>query len=78
MLHTENAHVCASDRESNNANGLSWTLDREKAVWFARRFGGDCVLKGTAKKHDVHALFNRRTEQEVVIGEFQIVLRETM
>jgi hypothetical protein len=60
--------------------GFSWSLSREKAIWFGQRrcsVGGDYYLiTGKAKKHDVHALLHRRGEQEVVVDKFLIVSRE--
>lgn len=48
--------------------GLSWTDDKEVALWFAKRFrGSNYVLQGEAKKEDVLAYFNGRNEQELVI-----------
>ena len=48
--------------------GMSWTDNREKAEWFASRFGGEgYVLSGKVKKEDVLAYFNRRDEYEVVV-----------
>jgi hypothetical protein len=48
--------------------GLSWTLDREKAVWFANR-GSEkpFIAKRTIKKSDCFAYFSDRQEQEVII-----------
>jgi hypothetical protein len=49
-------------------DGLSWTLDRNKAIWFAGRFSKSRYLaEGTVKKKDVVAYFARRNEQEIVI-----------
>lgn len=54
----------------NNYRGLSWTIDKSVAEWFARRFGhnGDkCyVFIGTINKKDILALFSSRNEKEVV------------
>jgi hypothetical protein len=51
-------------------NGLSWTLSREKAEWFARRyspiFGPGAALEGQVRKSDVHALLLGRDEQEII------------
>jgi len=54
------------------ANGLSWTTDQKKAIWFARRFantgiGAPRLVSGIAAKKDVLAYFTRREESEVVI-----------
>jgi hypothetical protein len=67
--------------ELKAARGMSWTLDREKAVWFAsyacgtRRsyatFGREgtqpILVEGTVHKHDVLAFFNGRKESEIVV-----------
>ena len=54
----------------NNYRGLSWTIDKSVAEWFARRFGHDgdkCyVFTGTINKKDIFALFSSRNEKEVV------------
>ena len=49
-------------------NGLSWTLDQEKAVWFARRFAWEPSLlaKALVDKGDVVAYFGERNEREIV------------
>lgn len=56
--------------KENNYRGLSWTIDKSVAEWFARRFGhnGDkCyVFIGTINKKDILALFSSRNEKEVV------------
>ena len=66
-------------REAGNRYGLSWTLDRDKAVWFARRDGidaGPVLLTACAKKCDVHALLLGRKESEIIIDEFVIIATE--
>lgn len=51
--------------------GLSWTLDRARAVWFAQRFttpewpGG--VITGRVLRHRIVALFQARKESEVLV-----------
>ena len=47
-------------------NGISWTLDKEKATWFARRFSEGYVIQGTVEKKDILAFFNDRKEKEVI------------
>jgi hypothetical protein len=59
-------------------NGLSWTLSLEKAEWFADRFEmmtGETsyVVKGTCKKADVIAYFDRRQEDEILIDPAKVV-----
>jgi hypothetical protein len=48
--------------------GLSWTLDKDKAEWFANRYqqSPQKVLEGIVKKSDVHAHFTARNENEIV------------
>jgi hypothetical protein len=53
--------------------GLAWTLDREKAEWFATRFGGSgFVYVATVQKSQCHAYFSGRNESEIVVEPFQI------
>lgn len=48
--------------------GFSWTLSRDKAEWFARRWkdSGMVVLKGTVNKAKVIAYLTSRGEAEIV------------
>jgi hypothetical protein len=50
-------------------HGISWTLDREKAEWFARRFCPERprVAVARVEKRLIDAVFFERGEQEVVI-----------
>lgn len=48
-------------------NGLSWTLKRTCAEWFAARFGTGHVVERTVPKADIVAYVNRRNEQEVIL-----------
>lgn len=48
--------------------GISWTLDRKRAEWFAGRFDGESVWRGTIEASKVWAYFERRNEQEVVLN----------
>ena len=54
----------------NNYRGLSWTVDKSVAEWFARRFrdNGDksYVFIGRINKKDILALFSSRNEKEVI------------
>jgi len=57
-----------------NDDGLSWTLDRSRAEWFAKRFrqqngeNAPCVLIGELKRADVFAYFKEgRGEEEIVV-----------
>jgi hypothetical protein len=66
--------------KGNNVEGLSWTLSREKAIWFAQRFkprlGNGRLITATANKQDVHAFLNSRKEQEVIVDKFSITSDE--
>jgi len=53
---------------AENVKALSWTLDREKAEWFAHRFGEDgTVYEAQIDKKHIYALFNGRNESEVIV-----------
>jgi len=48
--------------------GLSWTLDRKKAQWFANRFGRNgIVVERVIKKSEIRAYLNERKEREIVL-----------
>jgi len=51
-----------------NKEGIAWTIKREKAEWFANRFGkkGKVVEKKVSKK-EIIAVFTARNEYEVII-----------
>lgn len=55
--------------ESEDTPSLSWTIDREKAQWFADRFNHDNpkVLERTIKKEEVLAFYNGRGESEIIV-----------
>lgn len=49
-------------------NGYSYTLDKERAIWFANRFGKNGNVKERlVKKEDVFAYTNSRNEKEIII-----------
>jgi hypothetical protein len=52
-----------------NENGVSWTLNKEKGIWFGKRFVEDeqILLSGKVKKSDIVCYFNTRQEDEVII-----------
>ena len=51
-----------------NEDGISWTLKRDKAEWFATRFNKDgVVLEKEIAKRDIIAVFTNRNEFEVVV-----------
>ena len=51
--------------------GLSWTTDRDKALWFARRYRHSDLkshlLSGTIRREHVLATFHGRGESEIVL-----------
>jgi hypothetical protein len=53
-----------------NRKGLSWTLDRDKALYFAGRYKATKdqpkLVTGTVEKRFVHAYFTGRDESEIV------------
>jgi hypothetical protein len=53
--------------DPDSISGLSWTRDRDKAIWFAQRFKGTPLLvEGVVKKTDVLAVFLGKQESEIV------------
>ena len=56
-------------RKDVNEEGLSWTLDRSRAQWFADRHGHDdrTLLTREINKSEVIAVFTRRGEEEVIV-----------
>lgn len=60
----------------NKVNGLSWTTDRDKAIWFGNRFNFGtgqppfdkecCLVAGQIAKEDIYAVFLDRGESEIV------------
>lgn len=51
-----------------NKDGISWTLKRDKAEWFATRFSKDgVVLEKEIQKKDIIAVFTNRNEFEVIV-----------
>lgn len=61
-----------------NEEGMSWTLDRARAEWFARRFkreGEPVLVEATVPKRTVLAHFLGRNEAEIVISTYNRDLR---
>lgn len=63
--------------EDVNEEGLSWSVDRERAEWFARRSATDeaapVLLVGEVAKADVIAYFTSRNESEIVVADWGLV-----
>lgn len=47
-------------------NGMSWSVSKDRAKWFANRVGGSLYVT-TVHKENIFAYFNRRDEDEIVI-----------
>ena len=55
-------------RGRGRLEALSWTLDIDKAEWFAKRWNkGGKVYSAMVKKEDVLAVFTSRNEDEIVV-----------
>ncbi len=57
-------------QKGKNFDGLSYTLDRNRAEWFAKRVATGnraAVRTRTVKKSDVSAYLNGRGEQEIIL-----------
>jgi hypothetical protein len=55
--------------KGKNFSGYSWTTNKEKAWWFAKRFpylGTPQVRRATLSKNGIFAYINDRDEQEVI------------
>lgn len=50
-------------------NGMSWTLNKEKAIWFSGRFNFDDkhVYQGIVSKQDVLVYTDQCNEQEIIV-----------
>jgi len=57
-----------TSHNQTSIKALSWTLDRDKAEWFAHRFGEEgTVYEAQIDKENILALFNGRNEAEVIV-----------
>lgn len=65
----ESVTVHRGHQGNRNKQGLSWTTDKERAEWFARRFDGPDprVTSGVVAKSDIIAHFGGRGEDEIVV-----------
>lgn len=57
-----------------NKNGISWTLDKEKAIWFAKRFNckNPLLIEGKVLRKNVWAYFEGRNESEILIDYLKV------
>lgn len=57
-----------TDYNKDNIRALSWTLDKEKAIWFANRFlGKGYIYKAKINKEDILAYCDQRNEKEIIL-----------
>ena len=56
--------------EDARVRGISWTLDEEKAKWFAKRWNASngIYYRAVIHKRNVFAYFNGRKEEELVVN----------
>ncbi len=58
-------------RHKKSIRGLSWTIDKNRAIWFANRYAGTTpsayLATATVSKSNVLAYFTGRNEKEIVI-----------
>ena len=64
-------------QENAQEDGLSWTLSKDVAEWFASRFENDCeIIERKIYKSEVIAYFNDRDEEEIVLDIKKVLKRE--
>lgn len=53
---------------ADSIRSMSWTLDRNVAEWFSKRFWQEgCVYQAKINRDHILAVFNRRRESEVIV-----------
>jgi hypothetical protein len=59
-----------ADSSKHARTGLSWTLDRNKAMWFAKRYSSKTpwLAEATVKRPQIAAVFLGRGEKEVIVA----------
>lgn len=64
-------------QENAQEDGLSWTLSKDVAEWFASRFENDGeIIEKIVHKTEVIAYFNDRDEEEIVLDIKKVLRRE--
>lgn len=58
--------------------GLSWTTDKEKAIWFASRWKEEhpIILEAKIRKEDIFAYKTERGESEVIVNPEKLILNQ--
>lgn len=63
----EYIHIYRGIGSESNPEGLSWTLSRKKAIWFATRWKDEGIVKeGWLHKKDCMAFFKGHGEEEII------------
>lgn len=64
-------------QENAQEDGLSWTLSKDVAEWFANRFDNEGeIIEKMVHKTEVIAYFNDRDEEEIVLDIKKVLKRE--
>ena len=65
----ENITIYRGVGDRKYKNGISWTLDKEKAIWFSKRFDfhDKHVYQGMVSKNDILAYIDQCNEQEIIV-----------
>lgn len=64
-------------QENAQEDGLSWTLSKDVAEWFASRFENNGeIIEKTVHKTEVIAYFNDREEEEIILDIKKVLRRE--
>lgn len=62
--------------DNKNKLGWSWTIDLDKATWFANRYGHKGkVYNGTCNKSDIIAYLSERGESEIIIDPKKVTIK---
>lgn len=59
-----------ADVRKHARSGLSWTTNKEQAIWFAKRFSfaRRWLASTTIKQSEIAAFFDRRGEEEIIVA----------
>ncbi len=67
----ETIHVYRGVSKNRNPKGLSYTIDKEKAIWFQNRFADEedegFLIEKDVSKENILAFFANRGEMEIVV-----------
>ncbi len=64
----DNIEIYRGVQSECNDEGISWTLDKDKALWFANRFRGEGIVRvKKISKSAVSCFYNGRGECEIIL-----------